>query len=96
MNGAELPAVIALPHTCGCQRNDERRAQRHVGYSPRIPTQLEAASSNLVISGIGYLSCKTGRAAHLNDSVLVCSPFALTPGLSSKLSIAAVSPDFAQ
>ena len=71
-------------------------SESDTGVSPRRRRTELAPCLRLVVSGIGYLSCKTGRVAHLNDSVLVCSPFALTPGLSSKLSIAAVSPDFAQ
>jgi hypothetical protein len=43
-----------------------------------------------------HLSCNTGRAIHVKLRVLVCSPFGVTRGWSSKLSSAAIWPDVPQ
>jgi len=73
------------PRRCGTGReltDGKRESRRTLARTP-----LERGGR---CRGRSHLSFNTGRAAHRKFRVLVCSPFGLTPGLSSKLSMAAV------
>lgn len=86
-----MPCAVIVPnfelHHRGTGRKltDEKRGSRHT--PDEHPHGLSSARG---ADAASHLSCNTGRAAHLKLRVLVCSPFGLTPGLSSKLSIAAI------